>query len=336
MVTGTAVSVALCTHNGAKFIVEQLVSILEQSLPPHEVVLSDDASTDGTVDVAVEAFEQWKKHARDSTIELRVLRNPVALGVTKNFEQAILACSNEIVALSDQDDVWARDRLRVSVEALIESPDVLLVHGDARLIDEGGAVIGSSLFDALELHEDVKRRVNTGQAFEQFMRRNLVTGATATIRRGLAERAAPFPASWVHDEWLAMMASLLGAVRLLDVALIDYRQHSANQIGASRLSFRGKLGRLFEAGHERNRRLLDRATALDERMKELGDAVSPERLDATRQKLLHERVRASYSPSRWRRLIPVLREFSSGRYGDFGHGLRDVARDLLQPTKPSR
>ena len=89
-----------------------------------------------------------------------------------------------------------------------------------------------------------------------------MTGATAAIRRRLAAVAVPFPAEWVHDEWLAMVAASIGRIVPLDEQLIDYRQHGGNEIGAVELTFRGKLGRLIAPGRQRNERLLARAIVL--------------------------------------------------------------------------
>jgi glycosyltransferase involved in cell wall biosynthesis len=104
-----SISVALCTHNGERFITEQVRSILAQSYPPAELVLSDDASSDRTVAVATAIVEE---HNRDhGDVRLVVMENRPALGVAANFAQAIAACTGDLVALSDQDDRWAPERL---------------------------------------------------------------------------------------------------------------------------------------------------------------------------------------------------------------------------------
>lgn len=324
---GPGVSVALCTHNGAQFIGEQLASIFAQTHPADEVVVSDDASRDATVELVRAAFA-----AHPNPPRLTLIENPVALGVTRNFQQAIEACSNEIVVLSDQDDVWSPTRIERTLAAF-DDPDVVLVHSDARLIDGGGAVLGSSLFDAYRVDPTVRAEIAGGRAFDQFLRRNLVTGATAAIRRRLAEAAAPFPAEWVHDEWLAVVASSIGRIVPLDDRLIDYRQHGGNEIGAVELTLRGKLGRLVAPGRQRNERLLARAIVLAERLPSITDDAAA--LESARQKVEHERVRSALGPHRLTRIGPVLREWRTGRYRRFGGGLQDVARDLIQPLTSS-
>jgi hypothetical protein len=146
---------------------------------------------------------------------------------------------------------------------------------------------------------------------------------------------APFPDSWVHDEWLAMAASVLGEVDVLEETLIDYRQHGANQIGVSKLSVLGKFHRMVEPGALRNERLLKRAASLVERFESI-DRIPSWDLATVRAKSRHEQIRGSLSPSRILRLVPVVRELFTGRYTAFGRGASDALRDLLQPLEGSR
>lgn len=318
-------SVALCTYNGERFVAEQVHSILAQTLPPRELVVSDDGSSDSTLAVVRATVKEW-----GGSIELLVIENPAPLGVIRNFEQAILACSSDLVALSDQDDVWMPDRLARIVPLFQERPALLLVHSDAQLIDAAGDPLGATLLDALEVTPEMKDDVRAGRAFEVLMRRNIVTGATTVIRRSLAERAAPFPPSWIHDEWLAVVAAATGEIDLLPEQLIGYRQHGGNQIGARRLTLREKFGRLVEPGGNRNRRLLARAGALADKLDDLGAADA--RRDAARANLAHELARSGYSVHRAARIAPVARELRTGRYTAYGRGITDAVRDLLQPT----
>ena len=321
-----SVSVALCTRNGARFVGEQVRSILAQTVPPVEIVLSDDASTDETVAI-VEAL------VAPSAVRLTVLRNDPPLGVTKNFERAVTRCSGDLVALSDQDDVWRADRLERTVALFEADPGLLLAGSDARLIDADGVPLPHSLFESLELDDDELESVDNGGAFAALRRRNLVTGATAVFRRSLVADTVPFPTSWVHDEWLAVIASALGRVMLVEEQLVDYRQHGTNQIGAEKKGFREKFERLTMPRSDRNARLEARAEALVERLRSWGEAVAPSTLALAVEKLTHERVRNSLPVARIRRLAPVIAEVRSGRYESCGRGLQDVVRDLVQPAR---
>ena len=175
------VSVAMCTHNGAAYV-------------------GDHWETDGEAPT------------------LRILRNQTALGVTRNFEQALAACTGEFIALCDQDDRWHDDRIERAVHRFVVQPELLLLHADAELIDERGASLGASLSQGLEISKVERIELTSGNGFRALLRRNLVTGATAMVRRELIAVAAPFPEPWVHDEWLAMVASATGQLDYLPEA----------------------------------------------------------------------------------------------------------------------
>ncbi|MDM0081950.1 glycosyltransferase family 2 protein [Variovorax sp. J31P179] len=325
-----SVSVALCTHNGARYIGEQIRSICLQTQPPSEIVLSDDASTDGCVELAQAALNACHSERPGLSIRLRPIRNVKALRVTKNFEQAASACTGDLIALSDQDDVWHPERLARMVAEFGRRPDLLLLHTDARLVDGALQDLGQSLFHALEAKPFERAWIHGGRAFDVFLRRNLVTGATTLFRRSLLVRAAPFPREWLHDEWLGIVAAAIGQVDMLEESLIDYRQHESNQIGARRDSFMGKVRKALASRgtthHERARK----AELLLERLLSLGDQVAPATIQKLRDKIEHQHFRAALPASRVARCLPVLREAMTGRYEKFGRGVRGVVRDLFE------
>ncbi|MEN0083799.1 MAG: glycosyltransferase family 2 protein [Leifsonia sp.] len=314
-------SVALCTHNGGRFVREQLASVLAQSRPSTEIVVSDDASTDDTMRVVEEVLQ-------GSRASFRMLRNDPAVGVTRNFEGAVKATSGELVALCDQDDVWHADKLLAASDAL-ERTGALLAHSDANLVDERGAPLGQTLFQWLEVSADDLAREQTEEGFSVLLRRNLVTGATVVFRRELLELALPFPEEWVHDEWLAIIAAATGRLVVVDRATIDYRQHGNNQIGVTEPHLRHKIARILGTDGERNRVLARKFAVLADRL----DALDvPARVtELARRKAAFELRRSHLPAARWRRLVPVLRELRAGDYGEFASRRRaDALRDLLR------
>jgi glycosyltransferase involved in cell wall biosynthesis len=324
-----SVSVALGTHNGAAFIEAQLRSILGQSRPVDEIVISDDASSDDTVALVEELVRRHR--TSQPTPSLLVVRNASPLGITANFEQAMRTTTGQLVALADQDDVWHVDRVARSLAAFAADPRVALVASDARLVDETGVAIGDeTLFDTLRVGKSMRLALQSDTALDALLQRNVLTGATMMVSRELIEHAAPFPASWVHDEWLAVVASVRGRIAIVDGPLIDYRQHDGNQIGVRRLGAGGKLARLREPRSARNSRLLARASDLAARLPAIVE--HDERvMDAVAAKLAHERVRSALPVSRFSRLRPIWREWRSGAYDRYGLGLQDVLRDSVQP-----
>ena len=323
-----SVSVALCTHNGAAFIGAQLDSILNQTRPPTELVVSDDASTDATMQLVRERIDAFR--AAGGELSVQLFENRPALGVAANFAQAIGACHGDLVALSDQDDLWHPERLDVIARYFADHPEVWLVHGDARRVDSAGLPLPRSLFESLRVSGGEQRHIRSGDALRVLIRRNVATGATTVFRRGLVEQALPIPEGWIHDEWLAMVAALLERVAIVPGRLIDYRQHGGNQIGATELTAQTALARLREPRAERNRRLSTRANSLLERFG-TDPRLAPTAVELIRGKAQHEQFRAGLPAGRIGRVGPVLGAWASGRYRRYGLGARDAVRDLVQP-----
>ena len=320
------ISVAMCTYNGARFVGEQLASILEQTSRPAEIVVADDGSADGTLAVIEQVAEA---HGAQPT----VLRGESPLGVTANFERAISATTLPIVALSDQDDRWHHRRLTEVAARFDADPQLLLLHSDARLIDDAGAPLGRTLFESLEVGAHELAAEESGDAFSAFLRRNLATGATVVFRRTLLASALPFPREWVHDEWLAIIAAAVGHVQVMREATIDYRQHGGNEIGVAEPTLRHKLRRILEPRAGRNQVLADRFAVLASRLEALGDAVPDRCVTAARAKARFESRRAAMPANRLRRAAAVLRLARTGDYARYAsRGRADILRDLVQPA----
>jgi glycosyltransferase involved in cell wall biosynthesis len=324
------VSVALCTYNGERYVAQQVRSILEQTRPVDQLVVSDDGSRDTTVAVVEAVIEQVRAEEPARTPVVVMLRAVQPAGVVGNFERALEACTGDLIALSDQDDVWHADRIDRMLAALDRAPDVTLLHGDARLIDAEGSALGVTLFEALGVSAAERAEIAAGREFDSLLRRNLVTGATTLLRRSVRDAALPVPEGWIHDEWLAIVAAATGRTALVEQVVTDYRQHGANQIGARRPTPADLVSRLREPRTDRNARLLQRAASLAERIGLL-DGVDPADVAAAGEKLEHERRRSALPARRSARLRPVLAAARRGDYARFGNGPRDVLRDLLQP-----
>lgn len=321
------ISVALCTRNGARYLPAQIRSICTQEPLPREIIVSDDGSTDDTLSVVRDTIALCGVADR---IALRVFSNTPPLGVTRNFEQAVRACSHALIVLCDQDDVWHPGRLARMAAQFEARPDLLLLHTDARLVDADLQPLGSTLFHALEVQPAELEAISRGDAFSVLLRRNLVTGATTMFRRTLLDAALPFAPEWVHDEWLAAIAAATGRMDVLPEPTIDYRQHASNQIGARRLTLSEKIAKAFAERGDKHVARLHRADALLQRLLQLGDRVPAAWLEAQRAKVAHQRFRAGLPKARPLRVVPILAEAARGRYARFGRGGHAIAQDLLE------
>jgi glycosyltransferase involved in cell wall biosynthesis len=321
-VTDSRLSVALCTHNGERFIAAQLRSVLRQSVFPEQIVVSDDDSTDRTL-------EHVRLVLTGAALEAVWIENRPPLGVTKNFEGAIAAATGDLIALSDQDDVWHQDKLARAMRVFDADPDALYLFTDARLIDADGAPLGLSLFESLGVSEAELGSIEAGEALPVLLRRNLATGATVVFRRELLDLALPFPDSWVHDEWLATVAALHGGLRVLREQTIDYRQHGANEIGVNEPTLAYKVSRMLRPRGDRNRELARKFGDLASWA--AGRGYSEEICARLSEKAAFERARAEAPGIRIARLPRVLALAARGLYPRYAsQGWLDVVRDLLQ------
>lgn len=323
--TRNTICVAMCTYNGAQFVVEQLESMAAQTRLPDRVVVFDDCSKDDTVPL----LQAFAKHA---PFAVEVHRNPANLGYVKNFEQAIRQASGDIIVLADQDDVWLPNKLEVLAGHFAQHPQTSLVFTDAQLVDRNLAPFPYTLWQSIEFDAGEQSLVRQGAAFDVLLRRNVVTGATAAFRGDIKEQILPIPAEWVHDEWIAIVLSVVGQVGLIDEPLIKYRQHGANQIGARKRSIKEKLQLLFVPRANFHQNLLLKTELLRDH---LADALHlPPTHGALRQiaaKIEHLRVRANMPRARLLRTGVVFSEVLRGNYSRYASGFRSVVRDLCEP-----
>ena len=325
--TRPRLSIVLCTYNGAAYLQSQLDSLLGQTLRPDEIVIGDDGSTDATMEI----LRRFAARAGESGVEVRLHRNPHNLGYIENFSGGLRRARGELLFLCDQDDVWHPAKLARMVAAFEADPRLLLLHSNARLVDAQGVSLHCSMFDALQLTAQEKQAIHAGAAFEVVLRRSFVTGATAALRRGLIDLALPVAPGWIHDEWLAAVAAASGRLDFIDDMLIDYRQHGANQIGASRRTLLMKWRDLLMP---RARLLADEARrllTLEQFFERAGftSAADCARRVAHKRAHFERRVAIGRLP-RWRRAPAILHEARLGLYRRYGTGMRSILRDFLR------
>ncbi len=219
------ISVALCSYNGEKYIEEQIKSILEQTVKVDEIVVCDDMSKDRTGEIVRQI-----QRSNIGKTEIRVYVNKTNLGVTKNFEKALSLCKGDIIFLSDQDDIWIKNKVEIILDIFNENEKCQLVFTDAYLVDESGNDMANNLWKL------TNPPVKGNYCIRDFFGLRFVTGATVALRKGLLKHTLPIPDCWIHDAWLAANASIYGGVKSINEKLIMYRQHRKNVIGAKKRS----------------------------------------------------------------------------------------------------
>jgi hypothetical protein len=321
----------MCTYNGERFVGEQLESIAAQTLAPAELVVCDDRSTDRTAEVVLE-------FAARAPFPVRLHVNERNLGSTKNFERAISLCEGDLIALSDQDDVWAGRKLEKLAAAFASDARVGLVFSDAELVDEELRPLGARLWEKVGFDEKRRRRVRAGRALDVLLPGGSVTGATAAFRAWLRPLALEIPDDLrvIHDGWIAMVAAAVSRVVFVEEPLVRYRQHSGQQIGAPEefcdTGGAQSLGDIPGALARENPydELAKIALRLRERLEERGAGFDcGAALRRIEDRVEHLRARASMPQGRLRRAGVVARELFARRYHLYSNGFYSAAKDLL-------
>jgi len=206
------ISVVIATYNGVSFLREQLDSIINQTYPHLEIVIVDDASQDNTLTILRE-YEASHAH-------VRVFESQVNLGYIKNFERGLRLCNGDLIALSDQDDIWLPEKLSILFR---EMGDHNLVYCNSELMDKSGKALGIRLSDVKNL-----------QSFWtplNYVVGNSAPGHAMLIRKAVIEHSLPLPVLFPHDYWVGFVSTLSTSMNYVDQVLVRYRQHADNVFG---------------------------------------------------------------------------------------------------------
>jgi len=195
----------MATYNGEQYIKEQIDSILYQLSENDEVIISDDSSTDTTVDI-IKSYED----SRIVLYENQKFKSPIF-----NFENAIKQSTGDIIVLADQDDVWLSNKTEI-INSYFTSKLSLLVM-NAKLVDENLKVIDNSIFDKLK----------SKKGFLKNMYRNSYLGCSMAFSSDLKKYILPFPRKIsMHDVWIGLISEIYGHVFFNDKITLLHRRHS--------------------------------------------------------------------------------------------------------------
>ncbi len=311
----------MCTWNGERFLAAQLASITEQTRLPDELVVCDDQSTDCTVSIL-------RDFAAKVPFPVTIIVNRQNLGYAANFAQAIGKCTGDLIALSDQDDIWYPNRLERSGQEFANHPEAIVVFSDADLIDEKNRGLRKTLWQRVRFTGQRKQDLLRGR-FVVLAKHRFVTGATVMFRAALRRYILPIPLGWIHDEWIVLVAAAHGDLRPIDQPLIRYRIHGSQQVGLRNKLKQRMLGKHWARLAESARELQEMCAALV--------AMDPEAtrpvLQAYEQHLEFLRFRSNLPASPTQRLVPVMTHLPG--YGVHASGWKSALRDLIIPRPRS-
>ena len=325
------ISIALCTYNGERFLKEQLDSIAAQTIPPFELVVCDDMSSDSTIDI-LESF------AATASFPVKLYLNTTNLGFVKNFEKSISLCNGDIIFLSDQDDRWRKDKLEKMLVPF-SNPKVGMVFSNALIVNKNGETTGRFLWEAAYFNPEMQKDFRAGDAYKTLYLKTIVSGCTMAFRRKLWPQIQPLPTEilFIHDAWIALMTSLLANVCIIDEPLIDYRLHSGQSVAFERRKISAQENVLKARTGLKNdhyQKHLKQLMIVRERIQELNEHITTEKanflLRCMEEHEKHLSFRVNIPQNKIVRCLCVAKEVYTGRYHHFSNGLRSAVADMLR------
>lgn len=199
------ISVCIPTYNGEKFLKPQVDSVLSQLSQDDEIIVSDDGSSDNTIEI----LESYKDR------RIKIFKNS-RKGVISNIENALQNSIGEYIFLCDQDDVWVENKVNKMLEALSESD---LAVSDCYVADQDLNIIYESFYN------QNNSKTNKWLA----LLKNPYLGCCMAFKRKILDVALPFPSKIpMHDSWLGNIAAFKFKLVFISDKLIYYRRHENN------------------------------------------------------------------------------------------------------------
>ena len=202
------VSVVMCTYNGAKYLREQLDSIVRQTYPVLELIIQDDGSTDGTKDILDEYGAKYPN--------ISVYYNDPPKGINGNFISCIRRAKGDYIAISDQDDIWEADKIAVQMEQI-----------GNRMFSSGFSKPFATKAGGVEIYFDDRKPNLTA---ERLIHLNSLPGHTQLIRKDFLSKI-PNVDYWLqcflYDQMFSVIAACYGSISFCDKVLVNQRRHPA-------------------------------------------------------------------------------------------------------------
>lgn len=227
-------SAVMTTYNPNEFLEEQLDSIRLQTRPVDELIIVDDASSNDAPErirnyIDTYQLENWK-----------LIPSEENQGFVGAFRKALSQASGDVIILSDQDDIWKKDKAEKMERTFSQNPCVLALASAFDMIDENGKIIPVALKKGKSNANLLRRTVKKGGLnhlnYADIAVYNCSPGCTGALRRSIRDQYLQFEGDLPHDWAVFAIAALEGGLYFLDLPLTEYRQHSSNTYGLKHLS----------------------------------------------------------------------------------------------------
>ena len=252
MYKGKTISVAMATYNGEKNIEEQIVSICSNQVKPDEIIISDDGSSDKTLEVVHRTIRSMDT----SGIHFVVLTDNANHGYAGNFAWALMHSTGDVVFLSDQDDIWTDNKIQSIMDVFHKYPDANLVFHDARIFYDNTNEWLDDVFNqflntkAMHFNDDDVAKVCRDQFLSDAATLTIAQGMVIAAKREFVQSSLPLPRGAAQDNWLTFRAVCLDTCYYLNQSLTAYRLHDNNVAGR-----KGQRRSVFVKAHRVLRRL---------------------------------------------------------------------------------
>ncbi|NKG29777.1 glycosyltransferase [Erwinia rhapontici] len=223
------IDVIVATYNGFNHIEEQIYSILNQTYKNITVLIRDDGSTDGTIDIL-------KKISLSDT-RVKIVKDDIqSKGVGENFKQLLKHCNSDYVFIADQDDHWQEDKIErlLSFIKRCDQDQPFIAYAPGRVVD-------SELNPTGELTD---YRLKIGKVQDMYLMNGGVQGCAMVINKHLYKLALKTNFHWhMHDQVLSLYAACFGKIYFCESPLFLYRQHDNNVLGFNNSTMKDKIKR---------------------------------------------------------------------------------------------
>ncbi|WP_284213076.1 glycosyltransferase family 2 protein [Comamonas jiangduensis] len=218
------IEILMATYNGEKYLEAQIESILSQSYNNWQLIIHDDGSSDGTLEIL-------NRYCNKFPEKIKIIHDDIRTGGAKNnFFHLLKHATAKYLMFSDQDDIWLPNKIELSLEKILSinnQDQAILLFTDLKVVDKNLKVISESMI--------TYQRLKVPKTIYDAAAHNAVTGCTVMFNNALLKKLT-FPSeALMHDWWLCIETfKNNGRVVFLDAPTILYRQHDNNTIGAKK------------------------------------------------------------------------------------------------------
>ncbi|MEN9704082.1 MAG: putative glycosyltransferase [Bacteroidota bacterium] len=199
----------MATYNGEKYLREQVDSLLAQSYPSLEFIFVDDASSDGSHEILQQYASQDER--------IRLVANPVNQGLLATFERGIREAKGELIALSDQDDVWMPNKISLLASAIGHNS---MIYADSALTNSEGTVTGKF---------SDRNHLGDYPSALYYVFGTKAMGHAMLFKREIIDVALPFPDYVGHDYILGFAAAALNGVSYFPATLVRKKNYTTRE-----------------------------------------------------------------------------------------------------------